>query len=247
MLWWPFLVFSRLQRCSTKLFGLVYGWQWMGNDWDVDKGYKLQYACGIGCCKEFRQVRLGAPWLDESDAVLVGSRSNLFEAPKWHVTWFCDTYLVLLGTHGTDKSCFELTTTIIFVPLRGWKPPIPQWLQLPGTILVQFLSMKPSLRPNLLELRMLNFCLSRLYCRRLNPKRIIFPEYDPDAWKTGDQRSASRDISIDKHVSRDFSLLAPEVEEFLRRALIYLDFVLPSKKLHHISIFPTTRENWKII
>ena len=35
-------------------------------------------------------------------------------------------------------------------------------------------------------------------------------------------------------MSRDFSLLAPEVEEFLRRALIYVDFVLPSRKFHQI-------------
>ena len=68
----------------------------------------------------------------------------------------------------------------------------------------------------------------------MSPKRITFPEHDPEEWKTGDGRSATRDISIDKHVSRDFSLLAPEVEEFLRRALIYVDFVLPSRKFHQI-------------
>lgn len=52
---------------------------------------------------------------------------------------------------------------------------------------------------------------------RLKPGKIIFPEYDKEAWARGDARSASRDISVDKLVSWDLSLLAPEVEEFLTR------------------------------
>ena len=154
------------------------------------------------------------------------------------MTGFCDTYLMFLGTHGTDKSCFELTTTIIFAPLRGLEPPNTAVVAAAGHHPGPISFHEAEFAANLLELRMLNFCLSRLYCRRLNPKRIVFPERDADAWKTGDYRSASWDLSIDKHVSRDFSLLAPEIEEFLRSALIYLDFVLPSKKFHHISIFP---------
>ena len=111
MLWWPFLVFSRLQRCSTKLFGLVHGWQWMGNVWHVGKGYRLQYASGIGCCKQFRQLRLGAQWLDESHAVLVGSRSNLFEAPSASKVT-CDPILWWLasGFRNASNSIFWVDT-----------------------------------------------------------------------------------------------------------------------------------------
>ena len=54
---------------------------------------------------------------------------------------------------------------------------------------------------------------------RLKPGKIIFPEYDKEAWARGDVRSASRDISVDKLVSWDLSLLAPEVEEFLIKPL----------------------------
>ena len=54
---------------------------------------------------------------------------------------------------------------------------------------------------------------------RLQPRRITFPEHDLDAWAQGDRRSAAKDLSVDKHVSRDLSDLAPEVEEFMNRAL----------------------------
>ena len=50
---------------------------------------------------------------------------------------------------------------------------------------------------------------------RLKPRKIVFPEYDREAWAIGDRRSAGRDISVDKLVSWDLSLLAPEVKEFL--------------------------------
>lgn len=43
-------------------------------------------------------------------------------------------------------------------------------------------------------------------------KKIIFPEYDRDAWAQGDRRTAATDVSIDKHVSQDLSDLAPDVE-----------------------------------
>eukprot|EP00438_Fugacium_kawagutii_P023971 Skav206661 [mRNA] locus=scaffold1933:631274:635632:- [translate_table: standard] len=45
----------------------------------------------------------------------------------------------------------------------------------------------------------------------LQPKRIVFPDYDPDAYAKGDRRSAASGVSVDKHVSHDLSLLAPEV------------------------------------
>lgn len=54
-------------------------------------------------------------------------------------------------------------------------------------------------------------------CDRLQPKRIVFPDYDPDAYAKGDRRSAASGVSVDKHVSHDLSLLAPEVEEFMKR------------------------------
>ena len=53
---------------------------------------------------------------------------------------------------------------------------------------------------------------------RLKPKKIIFPEYDREAWTQGDRRTAATDVSIDKHVSQDLSDLAPDVEEFMKRA-----------------------------
>eukprot|EP00435_Cladocopium_sp_Y103_P075429 s332_g57.t1 len=60
---------------------------------------------------------------------------------------------------------------------------------------------------------------------RLNPKRIIFPEHDPDAFAQGDRRTAVLDVSIDKLVSQDLSDLAPDVEAFMDRFQISLKSV----------------------
>ena len=54
---------------------------------------------------------------------------------------------------------------------------------------------------------------------RLKPRKVIFPEYDREEWARGDRRSAVRDLSVDKLVSWDLRLLAPEVEEFITRIL----------------------------
>eukprot|EP00438_Fugacium_kawagutii_P001405 Skav212012 [mRNA] locus=scaffold3771:45198:48973:+ [translate_table: standard] len=53
----------------------------------------------------------------------------------------------------------------------------------------------------------------RLGTMGLQPKRIVFPDYDPDAYAKGDRRSAASGVSVDKHVSHDLSLLAPEEKE----------------------------------
>ena len=52
---------------------------------------------------------------------------------------------------------------------------------------------------------------------RLAPTRVGFPEHNADEWARNDRRSASRDSSIDKHVSQDLKAIAPEVEEFIDR------------------------------
>lgn len=52
---------------------------------------------------------------------------------------------------------------------------------------------------------------------RLAPRRITFPEHDADEWAKGNRRTASRDVSIDKHVSQDLADLAPDVQEFIAR------------------------------
>ena len=51
---------------------------------------------------------------------------------------------------------------------------------------------------------------------RLNPTMIVYPPHDADAWDRGDRRSAPAGISIDKYVSQDLSILAPDVEDFMK-------------------------------
>eukprot|EP00435_Cladocopium_sp_Y103_P034027 s2350_g8.t1 len=60
---------------------------------------------------------------------------------------------------------------------------------------------------------------------RLKPNRVTFPEHDREAYATGDVRSAAKDISVDKFVSRDLSDLAPEVLEFMNRFQVSLKAV----------------------
>ena len=72
---------------------------------------------------------------------------------------------------------------------------------------------------NVVEQTVWGRCRSVFLGPRLKPRKIIFPEYEPEAWARGDHRSAARDLSVDKLVSWDLGLLAPEVEEFLTRIL----------------------------
>eukprot|EP00435_Cladocopium_sp_Y103_P000432 s296_g1.t1 len=58
---------------------------------------------------------------------------------------------------------------------------------------------------------------------RLTPRRITFPEHNADEWAAGNRRSASRDVSIDKHVSQDLIHLAPEVEELVSKLSMSLN------------------------
>eukprot|EP00435_Cladocopium_sp_Y103_P065144 s2564_g27.t1 len=57
---------------------------------------------------------------------------------------------------------------------------------------------------------------------RLKPVQITFPRYDPDAIAKRDLSSAATAISIDKHVSQDLTLLAPDVVELLGRLTLTL-------------------------
>jgi hypothetical protein len=59
---------------------------------------------------------------------------------------------------------------------------------------------------------------------RLKPVQITFPRYDPDGIAKGDLSSAATAVSIDKYVSQDLSLLAPDVVELLDRFLPILIF-----------------------
>eukprot|EP00435_Cladocopium_sp_Y103_P042606 s1772_g11.t2 len=58
---------------------------------------------------------------------------------------------------------------------------------------------------------------------RLTPRRITFPEHNADEWAAGNRRSASRDVSIDKHVSQDLIHVAPEVQELVSKLSISLN------------------------
>jgi len=57
---------------------------------------------------------------------------------------------------------------------------------------------------------------------RLKPVQITFPRYDPDGIAKGDLSSAATAVSIDKYVSQDLSLLAPDVVELLDRLTLTL-------------------------
>ena len=54
---------------------------------------------------------------------------------------------------------------------------------------------------------------------RLKPVQITFPRFDPDGIASGDLSSAATAVSIDKYVSQDLRLLAPDVVELLDRFL----------------------------
>jgi len=60
---------------------------------------------------------------------------------------------------------------------------------------------------------------------RLTPVRVVFPQHKPDEWAKENRRTASRDVSVEKHVSQDLNTLAPEVEEFIARLSMSMDTV----------------------
>ena len=49
----------------------------------------------------------------------------------------------------------------------------------------------------------------------LSPAAILFPPYDETAWSKGDKSTGSHMGSIDKYVSKDLVLLAPNVQELI--------------------------------
>lgn len=53
----------------------------------------------------------------------------------------------------------------------------------------------------------------------------MFPQHKPDEWAKETRRTASRDVSVEKHVSQDLNTLAPEVEEFIARLSMSMDTV----------------------
>lgn len=59
----------------------------------------------------------------------------------------------------------------------------------------------------------------------LSPVEITFPAFDRAAHSRGDKRTAPSSISIDKYVSKDLAVLAPEVEEFLKAFRIEMQMV----------------------
>ena len=54
---------------------------------------------------------------------------------------------------------------------------------------------------------------------RLQPRKITFPDHDADEWAKGDRRSAAYDVSVDKLVSWDLNVLAPDVRTLIDRTL----------------------------
>ena len=54
---------------------------------------------------------------------------------------------------------------------------------------------------------------------RLKPVQITFPRFDPDGIAKGDLSSTTMAVSIDKYVSQDLRLLAPDAVELLDRFL----------------------------
>eukprot|EP00913_Durusdinium_trenchii_P014727 g13816.t1 len=51
----------------------------------------------------------------------------------------------------------------------------------------------------------------------LVPEEVMFPPFDRLKWFAGDRRVSSPDIPIDKVVSQDLSMLAPNVEAFIQK------------------------------
>ena len=73
------LACARLQTSSILLFRVAYRGQWMGNVWSAGQSDHLQHAPGHSGCVELCQLwQVGhSLW---HDALLVGPRSNFFEA-----------------------------------------------------------------------------------------------------------------------------------------------------------------------
>ena len=57
----------------------------------------------------------------------------------------------------------------------------------------------------------------------LQPLQVIYPPHDRIAYSQGDQSSAASAISIDKLVSRDLSILAPNVESFVKNVMVSIE------------------------
>ncbi|CAK9044742.1 unnamed protein product [Durusdinium trenchii] len=60
---------------------------------------------------------------------------------------------------------------------------------------------------------------------RLQPKEIAFPPFDRGAYKRGDLRTATQDQSIDKYVSHDLAVLAPDLQDFVGALVLDLNMV----------------------
>ncbi|CAK9086628.1 unnamed protein product [Durusdinium trenchii] len=60
---------------------------------------------------------------------------------------------------------------------------------------------------------------------RLKAMPIIFPPYNRREYESGIQRTAAAAISIDKYVSQDLHVLAPEIEEFMSSYLVEMQDV----------------------
>lgn len=74
----------------------------------------------------------------------------------------------------------------------------------------------------------------------LQPLQMIFPPHDRIAYSKGDMSSATSSVSIDKLVSKDLSLLAPNVESFLSNlkvTMAQMDQVLLDQK--------NTSDSWR--
>ena len=57
----------------------------------------------------------------------------------------------------------------------------------------------------------------------MDPTASIFPPHDKQAWRNGDQSTASTDVPVHKLVSRDLKSLNPRLENMVDRIVIDMD------------------------
>ncbi|CAK9055802.1 unnamed protein product, partial [Durusdinium trenchii] len=57
----------------------------------------------------------------------------------------------------------------------------------------------------------------------LEPVQVVYPPHDKRLFSSGDLSTATVGVSVDKHVSRDLSILAPNVENFVSKILMTLE------------------------
>ncbi|CAK9021690.1 Retrovirus-related Pol polyprotein from transposon TNT 1-94 [Includes: Protease [Durusdinium trenchii] len=77
---------------------------------------------------------------------------------------------------------------------------------------------------------------------RIDPTKMFFPPHDGRAWNLGDRSSANQAVAIDKFVSKDLEILAPDAEDLVKA------FMLDEKSVNEMLLDSIdTADSWRSI